>query len=96
MAYPTLSSSPLMESEEYILILGCNKVSLKWQGKDWIFKDPLSKVMDHVGPNNSIQNEWHIITIWHPNQKNVEGYVQVWMIQMVSMVDTAQSFQLLI
>ena len=95
MAYPMLSSSPLMISVENMLIFGYNKVALKWQEEDWIFKDPLSNVMNHASPNLSIQDEWHIITIWHPNQKNVEGCVQVWMIPMVSQVDTTQSSQLL-
>ena len=96
IAYPKLSSSPLMISVECMLIMGCKQVALKWQEKDWIFKDPLSKVMDHVGPNHSIQSEWHITTICHPNQKFVEGYVKMRMIHMISLVDTTQSFQLLI
>ena len=52
--------------------------------------------MSHANPNHSIQDEWHIITTWHPNQKMVEGYVQVWIIHMVSLVVVAQSSQLLI
>ena len=52
--------------------------------------------MSHANPDHSIQDEWHIITTWHPNQKMAEGYVQVWMIHMVSLVDTVQFSQLLL
>ena len=95
-AYPILSSSPLMISVESMLISGCNMISLQWQEEDLVSKDPSSKVMSHANPNHSIQDEWHIITTWHPNQKMVEVYVRVWMIHMVSLVDAVHSFQLLI
>ena len=75
MAYSTLSSSPLMKNVEHMLILGCNKVALKWQEEYYISKDPLSHFMNRAGPNNPIQNEWNFITIWHPNQKNAKGYM---------------------
>ena len=90
MAYPTLSLSPLMESVELLLILGCNIVSLKIQKENWISKDPSSSFMS---PNHPIQSEWYIITMWYPNQKNVEFYVKIWMVPMVSPVDTTQFYQ---
>ena len=95
-AYPILSSSPLMINLEGMMILGCNMISFQWEEEDGISKDSSSKIMNHANPNHSIQDEWHIITTWHPNQKMAEGYVQVLMIHMVSLVDTAQFFQLLL
>ena len=95
-AYPTLSSSPLMISVEGMLILGCNMISLQWKEEYGFSKDSFSKIMSHANPNHSIQDEWHIITTWHPNQKMAEGYVQFWIIHMVSLVDTTQFSQLLL
>ena len=75
MAYRMFSLSPLMINVEYLLTLGCNNVALKWKEEDWIFKDPLHRIMNHAGPIHPIQSEWYIITIWYPNKKIAEGYV---------------------
>ena len=71
-------------------------IALQWKEEYLASKDFSSKIMSHANPNHSIQDEWHIITTWHPNQKMAKGYVQVWMIHMVSLVDTAQFSQLLV
>ena len=68
-----LSSSPLMISVEGMLISGCNLISLQWKKEYLAYKDSPSKVMRHVNSNHSIQDEWHIITIWPPNKKIAES-----------------------
>ena len=70
-AYPALSSPPLIISVEGMLILGYNIIALQWQEEGGVSKDSSSKIMSHANPNHSIQDEWHIITTWHPNQEMV-------------------------
>ena len=65
IAYPTFSSSPLRISVEYMLILGCNNISLKWQDEDYTSKDLSSNIMKHVGPNHLIFDELEVTIIWH-------------------------------
>ena len=65
ITYPKLSSSPLRISVEYMLILGCNNIALKWQDEDQTSKDIPSHVIKHASPNQSIYDEFEITIIWH-------------------------------
>ena len=57
IAHPTLSSSTLMISVEYLLLLGYKIFSSKCQEEKWISKDLPSDVVNHVIPTHPIYYE---------------------------------------
>ena len=64
-AYPMLSTSPLKISVRCLLILGCNKVSIKWQDEGWASKGLSPNAANHAGPNISTCDELVVIHIWN-------------------------------
>jgi len=94
IAYPMLSSSPLVISVECVIISGYNGISLKWKNEEQSSKDLPSNIGEQGGPKHFIHDEHDMVIIEYPNGKYAEGFTWWCMIQTMSQEDTTQSHPL--
>ena len=74
IAYPTLSSSPLVISVECVIISSCNAIALKWKNEEQSSKDIPSNIGEQGGPKHFIHGEQDMVIIEYPNGKYAEGF----------------------